>query len=283
MKGIGKRVTTGFLSIVGLLLASGIISLFELGNMSNDTESILSASRRNMEIAKDMLKSAHEHSQAVLHIALFDENSYRDVCRKAMGDLEGRVATIRSEALDAKQLDSLSSAVAALREVADSFLLAPATPTPVATITPVAPVQSDTLMVALPIETVLQPAASKGGMEWYDSNYKVVYDKLVDEIQEFMTHTHSSLAPRAEQLNKNAYRSVAPVLISLVVLIAIVLMFYYFITVYCVKPIAKINKSLSDYMSYRLPFGIKEELLDELKELVDNIEKLVGLSKQNRQ
>ncbi|MBR7182626.1 MAG: hypothetical protein IKD41_01380 [Alistipes sp.] len=280
MRGLGKRVTIGFLSIVGLLLASGIISLFELGNMSNDTESILSASRRNMEMAKDMLKSAHEHSQAVLHIALFDENSYRDVCRRTMGDLEGKVATIRNEAVDASRLDSLSSAVATLREVADNFLSTPKAP--IAPAVPVVP-QNDTLVVMLPVDVVAQPAASKGGMEWYDDNYKVAYDNLVDEIQEFMTHIHSSLAPRAEQLNKNAYRSVAPVLISLVVLIAIVLMFYYFIAVYCVKPIAKINKSLSDYMSYRLPFSIKDDLLDELKELVDNIERLVGLSKQNRQ
>ena len=58
MKGIGKRVTVGFLSIVVLLLASGIISLFELSNLSNDTEVILSTSRRNLEIAKEMIKSA---------------------------------------------------------------------------------------------------------------------------------------------------------------------------------------------------------------------------------
>lgn len=72
MKGLGKRVTIGFLSIVALLFASGIVSLFELSNLSNDTEVILAASRRNMEFAKDMLKSAHEHSQAVMHVAIFD-------------------------------------------------------------------------------------------------------------------------------------------------------------------------------------------------------------------
>jgi len=62
-----------------------------------------------------------------------------------------------------------------------------------------------------------------------------------------------------------------------------VLMFYYFIVVYCVSPIEKINRSLSDFLSYRLPFIVKVDLLDELKELVDGIEKLIGLSKQNRQ
>ena len=104
MKGIGKRVTIGFLSILLLLFASGIVSLFELGNLSNDTEEILAASRRNMEIAKDMLRSAHEHSQSVFHIAIFDQSGDRDVCRRAMSDLEGKVAAARSVAVMAQTL-----------------------------------------------------------------------------------------------------------------------------------------------------------------------------------
>ncbi|MBR0393931.1 MAG: hypothetical protein IIX04_02350, partial [Alistipes sp.] len=92
--------------------------------------------------------------------------------------------------------------------------------------------------------------------------------------------THASLAPRAEQLNKNAYRSVAPVLISLLVMILTVLMFYYFIRIYCVKPLLKLNKALKDYMAFRLPFNVKDELIDEYKELYDNIETLVNLNKQ---
>ena len=65
-------------------------------------------------------------------------------------------------------------------------------------------------------------------------------------------------------------------------MIAIVLMFYYFVMFYGFNPILKINRSLSDFLTYRLPFNVKAELLDELKEVVDNIEKLIGLSKQNR-
>lgn len=270
MKGIAKRVTVGFMAIVALLFASGIISLFELSNLSNDTESILAASRRNMEIAKEMLKSAHEHSAAVQHIALFGEQEQRDVCRRAMSDLEGKLAAARSEAVDATRLDSLSMGVIRVREVTELYLFSSSiagVETPFAT------------QVAEPDEY----AASLAGKQWYDESYKVAYDNLVDEVQNFMTHIHSTLAPRAEQLNKNAYRSVAPVFISLVVMIAIVLMFYYFIMFYGVKPVVRINRSLSDFLTYRLPFNVKADLLDELKELADSIEKLIGLAKQNRQ
>ncbi len=271
MKGIGRRVAVGFLSIVVLLSISGIISLFELSNLSNDTEVILSASRRNLEMAKDMVKSAHEHSQAALHFAVFNDMSQRDVCRRTMGDLEGILAAARSEAVDVNRLDSLALRISTLRQVSQDYIYA-------------APKHMvDTLVVAPMHSDVFGYKAIQSGRKWYDESYKPAYDNLVDEIQNFMTHTHSSLAPRAEQLNKNAYRSVAPVFISLVVMIAIVLMFYYFIRVYCVKPIESINHSLSDFLSYRLPFNVKEELLDELKELSDNIEKLIALFKQNKQ
>ena len=270
MKGIGKRVTVGFLGIVVLLFASGIISLFELSNLSNDTEDILAASRRNMEIANDMLHSVQEHSQAMLHIAVFDPQADRDVYRRAMGDLDGKVAAARSEAVDATRLDSLSMSVLRLREISEQFVFSSAIG------------NIDIPLMAVPSSENVATASSQRGKAWYENDYKPAYDNVVEQIQSYMTHTHSSLAPRAEQLSKNAYRSVAPVFISLVVMIAIVLMFYYFVMFYGVNPILKINRSLSDFLTYRLPFNVKEELLDELKEVVDNIEKLIGLSKQNR-
>lgn len=269
MKGIGKRVTIGFLSIVLLLLASGIISMFELGNLSNDTEIILETSHRNLELAKDMLKSAHEHSQAMTHIALFEDTSKRDVCRRTLSDLEGKLATARSEAVYVEELDSLLISVSTLRDVSEQFMFQTNY------------IQQDTLAFVPTLALLDIEARREQNKQWYDNQYMAAYDNMVADIEDFMTHTHTSLAPRAEQLNKNAYRSVAPVLISLVVLIAIVLMFYYFIRVYCVDPIVKMNKALSNYHTYRLPFSVKAELRDELKELVENIEKLIGLLKLN--
>lgn len=277
MKGIGKRVTIGFLSIVALLFVSGMISLFELSNMSNDTEMILSASRRNMEIAKDMLKSAGEHSSAVVHLVVFGDKNYEDVCRRSISNLEGKLATVRSEATDASRLDSLAFGIEQLQHVVDEYMSAPVVPKhEVADSVAVATVGAEGVMVA----DLGADVAARSGKEWYDTRYKYAYNELVERIQSFMTHTHSVLAPRAEQLNKNAYRSVAPVFISLIVMIAIVLMFYYFISVYCVRPMKKINRALSDYLSFRLPFNVKGELIDEFKELSDNIEILIGMSKQ---
>lgn len=282
MKGIGRRVAAGFFSIAALLFISGMISLFELSNLSTDTEDILSASRRNMESAKEMLNSAHQHSLAVMHIAIFNEHSREDACRKAISDLEGRVAMVRNEALDVTRLDTLAGSIDSLRRITEKYLAARkiriATADTVVVID-VSTAQAIANNVSSNEITAAQPAIS--GRQWYDTEYKAAYDNLTNRIQDFMTHTHSSLAPRAEQLNKNAYRSVTPIFISLIVMILTVLMFYFFMRTYCVKPIEKIDKALSDYLSFRLPFNVKSNLIDEYKSLNDNIETLINISKQN--
>ena len=125
------------------------------------------------------------------------------------------------------------------------------------------------------------PAAPDSvGRSWYDSEYEVLYGRLTAAIKNYMTSTQSSLAPRAEQMKKNAYRAVTPVLISLVVMIAIVLMLYYFMSVYCVNPIIRMNKGLGDYLSFRVPFAVKADCKDEVLELKEKIETLITVSKQ---
>ena len=71
-------------------------------------------------------------------------------------------------------------------------------------------------------------------------------------------------------------------LISLVVMIAILLMFYYFMTIYCVNPIVKINKSLGDFLSFRLPFNVKAECKDEVLELKERIDSLTTQLRQQQ-
>ena len=59
-------------------------------------------------------------------------------------------------------------------------------------------------------------------------------------------------------------------------------MFYYFVYIYGVKPILRINRSLSDYMLFKLPFKPKTVMVDEIKELHDNIENMINISKSNK-
>ena len=260
MTGLRKRVTVGFLSIVCLLFFSGMVSFLELSHLSRDTGEILKANKRNIELAKEMLDAAHGQNVALIHLAVFGDRSYDSLCRAELERLENTLLIAQNEALEKSFLDSLAFATTELRLLTDNYLA-------------FGLAGSDSLNVA--------QVDSVGG-RWYNNEYEALYGRLTSAIKSYMTSTQSSLAPRAEQMKKNAYRAVTPVLISLAVMIAIVLMLYYFMTIYCVNPILGMNKGLGDYLSFRIPFTVKGECKDEMLELKEKIDTLINQSKQSK-
>lgn len=258
MTGLHKRVTVGFLSIVCLLFFSGMVSFLELSHLSRDTGDILEANRRNISLAKEMLDAAHEQNVALIRLSVFGERKYDSLCRVSLMRLENTLSVARNEAIDKSFLDSLAFATTELRLLTDAYLAFGES-------------ERDS-------ETMFE-GDTEGG-RWYSHEYQPLYGRLTAAIKAYMTSTQSSLAPRAEQMKKNAYRAVTPVLISLVVMIAIVLMLYYFMLIYCVNPILRMNKGLDDFLTFRIPFVVKGDLKDEVLELKEHIDSLISIAKQ---
>lgn len=279
MKGMQKRVTVGFLSIVCLLFISGMLSFVELSRLSRDTGDILKASRRNIELAKEILDAAHELNVSLIHSSVFGDRAQDSVARRSMVRLETVWLTAQEEALDKSFLDSLAFAATEMKILVDGYL---ATPLPQATavdtLVVVEPVVADQLTVD-PMQAVVVEEKPEN---WYTDQFESVYSRLTTAVKAYMTSTQSSLAPRTEQMKKNAYRAVTPVLISLVVMIAIVLMLYYFMMIYCVKPMLRMNKSLGDYLTFKIPFSVKSELKDEVLELKEKIDTLIGQVRKSK-
>ena len=266
MTGIRKRVTLGFASIVSLLAFSGLISYFELSRLSHDTENIIRANSRNMELAREMLVAVDAQNRAFIFRAVLGRMEYDSLCRASMTQIEQTLAVARDEALTPSSLDSLTAAVGRMRRLTDNFLAL-----------------GDEFQYAeyeSEDEDYEDELTSlEWNMEWYENQYYGCYQALTSAVGKFMTSTENSLAPRTEQLKKNAYRAVTPVLISLVVVVVIVLMFHFFIKVYCVDPVLRMNESLGNYLSFGVPFRLKSELRDEPAELKDKIEELITRSK----
>lgn len=276
MTGMRKRVTIGFLSIVCLLFFSGMVSFVELSRLGRDTGDILKASRRNIELAKEMLDAAHNQNVALIHLTVLGDRSYEEVCRREMAHLEDVMLVAQNEALDKSFLDSLAFATTEMKILVDGYLARVDAAEAIAAV-----VAADTTLVAAD-SLAVKGEVAEVGKDWYTNEYEAVYHRLTAAVKAYMTSTQSSLAPRTEQMKKNAYRAVTPVLISLVVMIAILLMFYYFMTIYCVNPIVKINKSLGDFLSFRLPFNVKAECKDEVLELKERIDSLTTQLRQQQ-
>ena len=251
----------GFASIVSLLIFSGLVSYFELSHLSHDTENIIKANSRNMEMAREMLVAVDAQNRAFIFRAVLGRTEYDSLCRSSMSRIEQTLAVARDESLTPSSLDSLTAAVARMRRLTDNFLAL-----------------GDETQYNEDFEDEL--TSLEWNMEWYENQYYDCYQSLTAAVGRFMTSTENSLAPRTEQLKKNAYRAVTPVLISLVVVVVIVLMFHFFIKVYCVDPVLRMNESLGNYLSFGVPFKLKSELRDEAAQLKDKIDELILRSRQ---
>ena len=351
-----KRVTIAFLSIVCLLFVSGMLSFVELGRLGRGAGDILQASRRNIELAKEMLDAAHELNVALIRRTVFGEERADSLCRASLARLETVLSVAQEEALDKSFLDSLAFATTELKILVDSYLAdaerqalpapggasvqpatvpaqptaalsaqqsavpaqpaaAPAQLSAVPAQPAAAPAQQATS--ALPTAAPAQPASTAAASalaaslpatpsadtlaassplarptlaaetarpvdQWYTEEFEEVYNRLSAAVKAYMTSTQSSLAPRTEQMKKNAYRAVTPVLISLLVMIAIVLMLYYFMSIYCVNPILDMNRSLGNFLTFKMPFTVRSECKDEVLELKEKIDTLINQQRQSK-
>ncbi|MFI3263742.1 MAG: MCP four helix bundle domain-containing protein [Rikenellaceae bacterium] len=245
MTGLRRRVSVGFLSIVILLSISGVIAFFELNTLSRDTKSILNVNNRKMELAHQMLSIVQDQDVAFVQMTIFNDKEAEQQCLINIKELEATLETAASETSDPRLLDSLSFHLSQLELLTHTVINQP---------------EFDTLSVV-------------NRASYYD-NYQPIHTEIISSIYDFTTSSFKSIEPRAEQLQRNAYRAVTPVFISLVVMIVIVLMLYYFMIIYCVNPIVRLNRSLGDFLTYRLPFTSKDDCNDEVKELQDKIEQV---------
>ncbi len=325
MTGMRKRVAIAFLSIVCLLFVSGMLSFVELGRLGRGAGDILQASRRNIELAKEMLDAAHELNVALIRRTVFGEERADSLCRASLVRLETVLSVAQEEAFDKSFLDSLAFATTELKILVDGYLAdaawralpaprggtvqpaavsaqqaasvrsmtAPAQPADPASASAAAAAPAAALPAAPSADTLpaassplARPAsaaeAARPVDKWYTEEFEGVYNRLSAAVKAYMTSTQSSLAPRTEQMKKNAYRAVTPVLISLLVMIAIVLMLYYFMSVYCVNPILDMNRSLGNFLTFKMPFTVRSECKDEVLELKEKIDTLINQQRQSK-
>ena len=134
--------------------------------------------------------------------------------------------------------------------------------------------------ISKPISPALDTLSRETTHSWYVERYKPQYTTVSTQITKYMTGSETTLGPDVNRLSNTARRAVTPVFISLVVMIVILLMFYYFIMIYALKPIIEMNKSLGDWLRYKMPFKPKGECRDELLELKEKIQTVTNAPKK---
>lgn len=112
--------------------------------------------------------------------------------------------------------------------------------------------------------------------EWYFNRLQGVYDKLRNYIQELTLISQNALAENYYSLNDRFYRSITPIIVASFVGIILVILFNYFINIFFIKPVIKINKGLKSYREYNKVYDVRFDYGgDQIQELNENIKEVI--------
>ena len=255
-----RRVGIAFTSIILILLFSGVTSLFELDRVSHDTEEILVASKKNVDLAGDMITALNTQNEIMILMAVEGEpiGYHREICETSMSDLLAACTTAKEvvQRTDNPQsADSLLIHTNNINELARSYINGNVTASVIA---------------ALQIDSLSKFSSHT----WYTENYQKEYMNVSRHIIKYMSGSQNTLGPEVNRLSHSARRAVTPVFISLVVMLVIVVMFYFLFKIYFVKPVLRINRSLGNFLTYRMPFDNSIACRDEIRTLRERINNL---------
>lgn len=253
---MSRRMRVAFTSIILLLIFSGAMSLFELERVGHDTEKILDASRENIELAEQMITALNKQNNAIIHMAVMRNNSplYINECKSSINELDQsiNIACERIAKSSKESADMLRSSSNCVNTLAREYAIGQ-------------------VHAELRAMREIDSTTTYNTHNWYIDQYNDEYMDLAQRITNFMADSQDLLGNDVNQLSHTAQRAVTPVFISLVVMLVVVLMFYYFMRIYLIKPILRMNRSLGNFITYKMPFDNTIKCRDELETMRERI------------
>lgn len=238
--GIRRKVMVGFLVLTVLLLFSSVVSFMELKRIGTQTQGILAASNKSLTLARTMLDAIDNQSYALQQMFIAGDQSYDTLYSANIAVFANALEGAKNDRLAG--IDSIEIAFNDYMDVAQYYRVRSAMP----------------------------------DVDWYNNEYASAYNRLSGAIKEYMTSSQNAIGPQALAIEHNAYRAITPSIITLGVILLIVLMLWYFLYIYGIKVILKLNRGLGDYLKYGIPFNVDIDGQDETVELRDNIAKLIS-------
>lgn len=240
IKSLRGRVMAGFLGLVVLLLFSSVVSLVELQRIGSQTQSILAESNRNMTLASELLDAVEDQNHALQQMFLRGDISYDTVYSKRLLELSESLAAAQEQ--QTVGIDSVQAAFERYTEVSKFYRI----------------------------------RSAIGDTEWYSSDYAEAYHTLIAAIREYMMSSQVALGPRAMAIEQNAYRAITPSVITIGVILIIVIMLWYFLDMYGVQTVVKVNRALGDYLKYGIRYNANIKGNNDIEELNSRIEELIA-------
>ncbi|MFI3314984.1 MAG: MCP four helix bundle domain-containing protein [Rikenellaceae bacterium] len=241
--GIRRRIALGFTALAFLLFIAGLISYFEISRLNETTQRTIDAGALSISTAKDILDLIEKQDVLVLKELNHDTLNFR------YADL-----TINSD------IEELTNAL--VEQFGDDEILT----------------------IVLGDMTNYNATVTKEGalleksqaLEWYFTKYRPAYRNLAHSIKDFMVLAQNSVVEKTNEIGSLAYRATMQGITALAAAIVIILLFYFMIDTYFVRPVTQMTSSLKHHLLHRTPFDVKFEGREDVHELQGYIKQLLS-------
>lgn len=246
--GIRQKVYLGSTVIGFILLISCVISFVEFERLSKYVASILSDNMACVNTSRNLMNISEEYNTFILEQIGSDDT---------IGDMP--------------ELGENENFVSSFKNLKNHFTIEDEK------------VMADSVLYAFVAYMHVVNEASDiwvGGYsqrrEWYFDRLQGVYDKLRDYIQELTLISQNALAENYYSLNDRFYRSITPIIVASFLGIILVILFNYFLNIFFIKPVIKINKGLKSYREYNKVYDVRFDYGgDQMEELNENIKEVI--------
>ncbi len=240
--GIRKRVRLGFFALGLLLLIAAVISHFEYAALNRTVRGIIDRGATSVAMSRSILDVMASQDALVLKYmnnldsaALFTANT------TFMEDINSVMEQVQLSYPTSPMVDQLKSSKRDYENVIEEF----------------------------------RAGSKEDNITWYLTTYKQGYSRYVNAIKEFMTDIQQESVREIEQFDRAAYRSVMQGVISIGVAMLLLLVLFFLIDIYFIKPVVRMSKGLKNYLGHNIPFNVTVEGRDEIFQLKEHIEQLL--------
>lgn len=247
--GIRRKVTTGCILLSLVLFVSSIIAVFEFRKMDDFVKKVIDDDIADIEMVRSLYDETEAFNDRIMLAVDNDDAQIGSFIRSV--DMEGRYASLRRTFTDGRAntaVDSITYAFAAYMQV----------------------------MAEAP-SVWLQGSFER--REWLYHRLQPVYVELRRYVMALTSVTEDSLIASSQSLQGSFHRSIMPSIVAMLIGLAMVALFHFYLNNYLIKPVLSINRGIKSFRQYGKTYDVKVDGFDELHEINEEITNLTEINR----
>ncbi|MFB0515717.1 MAG: MCP four helix bundle domain-containing protein [Candidatus Neomarinimicrobiota bacterium] len=244
------KILSGFLILILMLAIAGVWSIYKLGDIGLSVTRLLEDNYKSIEAGKVMLESLEREDSGVLLLAMGQWERGRTIIEEADSTFHRAYRIASSNITEAEETQILASIMAQYNSYHTVF------------------------------ERPIVGTDKEGDIRWYFEQAHASFQTCKNIVSELIALNDEVMFETANDLRNRAHRAATPGIVAIVSALVFALLFNFFLNIYFVRPILKINRAIDRFLSTGDLADIDIKAQDELGDLASAIQRLAAQRKK---